>query len=150
MSCNEVITGDEVIVEMSLTFTDNTTVPDDFFTMGGVRNAPIVLTSNSVDVSSNDSDGWMEKATTQKSADSSIDGVLKKTLQSNIDAVEDYHNNGSGCAWLRLTRPSKDGSSKIYTVPINITGFNAPTTYNEVLLYTIDYESTGARVITYS
>ncbi len=150
MSCNEVIDGDEVIVEMSLTFTDNTTVPNDFFTMGAVRNAPISLTSNVVDVSTGDSDGWMEKHTTQKSSDNSIDGVLLKTLESNLDAIEDYHNDGSGCAWLRLTRPSKNASNKVYTLPILITGWDTPTTYNEVLLYTMNYESTGKRVITYN
>lgn len=142
-------------VEISFTYTDATTVPTDHVTLGGVRNAPIGFTSSTADATSADSDGWLEKLTASKSGDNTIEGVMKKTTASNLDAVEDFYlGTDQPIAWLKLTRPTKPSGvpadqNKVYDYAVMITGFEITGQYDDTVTYTITYETTGAPITSY-
>ena len=146
--------GRKIVVDLSLTYTDNATVPasNTFLAIGGTRNKPINITGTTSDASSSDSDGWIEKLLAEKSADGSIDGVMLTAEASNLDEIEDYFDaTEQPFAWLQFTRPSETGAvnTKVYHVPVLITGFEITGAYNETTTYSLSYESTGPRIISY-
>ena len=143
-------------VGFSTTYSDNATVPSDHVTLGGVRNSPVGFTSSTADATSADSDGWLEKLTTSKSGDNTIEGVLKKTTASNLDVVEDYYlGTDQPVAWLQFVRPTRPSGVpadqvKTYDVPVMITGFEITGTQDDTVTYTLSYETIGAPITSYS
>lgn len=142
-------------VEVSFTYTDATTIPTDHVTLGGVRNAPIEWTASTADATSSDSDGWIEKLLTTKSGDNTIEGVMKKTTASNLDALEDWlHSQDQPVVWFKITRPSRPSGvpadqNKVYDYAALITGFAITGQYDDTVTYTVTYETTGALTTSY-
>lgn len=120
---------------------EDSATPGTYITVGGARGASINMSADEIDVTTKDSAGWREKASSFKSWEVSHDGLILNG-NTGFEELMDAYMNGTNVL-IQFTYAGAEGTEE-YAGECLISSIDLDAGYDAEATYSVALSGTGA------